>query len=155
VKINATAFLSGIIFAPGLGIGGMTQPAKIIGFLDIGGAWDLSLACVMGGAVAVYAVMYRLTMRRGTPLFAPSFAIPKPGEIDPSLVAGAALFGIGWGLGGFCPGPAIASLAWLATPVLIFVVAMCGGMILHGFVTGLPSRSAREGVTGVAIKADA
>jgi hypothetical protein len=155
VKINASAFLAGIIFALGLGIGGMTQPAKIVGFLDVAGAWNLSLACVMGGAVIVYAVIYRLAMRRHAPLFAESFAIPKPGAIDRSLVTGAALFGIGWGLGGFCPGPAIVSLAWLAPPVLIFTAAMCLGMILHGFVMRLPWRSVPDGALRIAIKADA
>lgn len=131
MKINLVALFSGLIFAFGLGIGGMTMPSKIVGFLDVAGAWDASLAFVMGGAVLCYAIIYRVALRRGTPLLAPAFAIPSRRDIDAPLITGAALFGIGWGLGGFCPGPAIVSLAWLDRRVLLFAGAMCLGMLLH------------------------
>src|SRR5262245_23057295 len=118
------AVVSGVIFAIGLAIGGMTKPAKVAGFLDFTGNWDPSLAFVMGGAVTVYAVLYRLIRRRPTPLFAAAFAVPTRKDIDARLIGGAALFGIGWGLSGFCPGPAITSLASGKSPVVIFVVSM-------------------------------
>jgi len=139
MKTNVTAFIVGAVFAIGLGISGMTMPSKIVGFLDFTGAWDASLALVMVGAIAVYSIMFRLAVRRPAPLFAAGFGIPGRADIDPPLLAGAALFGVGWGLGGFCPGPAIVSLAWTAAPVVIFVAAMCAGMYLHTLVSGSTS----------------
>lgn len=124
------AFVSGLIFAIGLGLSGMTQPAKVTAFLDIMGNWDPSLAFVMGGAILAYAPLYRLIRRRQTPLFASLFSVPVRTDIDPRLLGGAALFGIGWGLGGFCPGPAIVSLASGQTAVAIFVASMLVGMYL-------------------------
>lgn len=136
--MNATlaAFVSGIIFAIGLAIGGMTKPAKVAGFLDFTGNWDPSLMFVMGGAVMTHAILYRLIRKRPTPLFTAAFSIPTRTDIDPRLLGGAALFGIGWGLSGFCPGPALTSLASGQTPVLIFVVAMIGGMYLYTVSVG-------------------
>jgi uncharacterized membrane protein YedE/YeeE len=128
------AFISGLIFALGLGISGMTQPAKVTAFLDITGNWDPSLAFVMGGAILVHAVLSRLIQRRTTPLFASTFAVPTRTDIDMRLVGGAVLFGIGWGLGGFCPGPAVTSLASGNTAVVIFVIAMLAGMYLFKLV---------------------
>jgi uncharacterized membrane protein YedE/YeeE len=125
------AFASGLIFALGLSLSGMTQPAKVTAFLDITGDWDPSLAFVMIGAILVHAVLYRLIRRRSSPLFAPLFAIPTRTEIDPRLVEGAALFGIGWGLGGFCPGPAVTALVSGQASVMIFVLAMLAGMYLY------------------------
>lgn len=125
------AFVSGVIFAIGLAIGGMTKPAKVAGFLDFTGNWDPSLMFVMGGAVMTHAILYRLIRKRPTPLFTEAFAIPTRTDIDARLLGGAALFGIGWGLSGFCPGPAITSLASGQTPVLVFVAAMIGGMYLY------------------------
>lgn len=125
------AFVSGVIFAIGLAIGGMTKPAKVAGFLDFTGNWDPSLMFVMGGAVMTHAILYRLIRKRPTPLFTAAFSVPTRKDIDLRLLGGAALFGIGWGLSGFCPGPAITSLASGQTPVLIFVVAMIGGMYLY------------------------
>ena len=136
MKANLTAFIGGVVFAVGLGISGMTMPSKIVGFLDFTGAWDASLALVMVGAIVVYSIVLRLAFRRPAPVFAAAFGVPKRSDIDPPLLAGAALFGVGWGLGGFCPGPAIVSLAWTATPVLIFVAAMCAGMYLHALIGG-------------------
>ena len=105
------SFVSGVLFAVGLGVGGTTKPAKVTAFLDFFGDWDPSLAFVMIGAILMHAVLYRLIRRRPVPLFASAFSIPTRTDIDTRLVGGAALFGIGWGLGGFCPGPAVTSLA--------------------------------------------
>jgi uncharacterized membrane protein YedE/YeeE len=128
------AFISGVIFAIGLAIGGMTQPTKVAGFLDFTGDWDPSLMFVMGGAVITHAILSRLIRHRSTPLFTATFSVPTRKDIDARLFGGAAFFGIGWGLSGFCPGPAITSLASGQTPVLIFVAAMIGGMYLYTWV---------------------
>jgi uncharacterized membrane protein YedE/YeeE len=124
VKRLVVAYVCGVIFALGLGVSGMTHPSKVLAFLDFTGAWDPSLALVMGSGVLVNAVFFRIATRRGAPLLASSFALPERTAIDASLVGGAALFGVGWGLGGFCPGPAIVSVVTGATPVVVFVVAM-------------------------------
>jgi uncharacterized membrane protein YedE/YeeE len=137
MKALVAAFGSGVVFALGLGISGMTRPVKVIGFLDFFGAWDASLAFVMIGAIAVYLVVYRWSARMAAPLLATQFALPKRTDLDLRLISGAAIFGAGWGLGGFCPGPAITSLASGAPAVLIFVAAMVAGMYLHGRVNGL------------------
>src|SRR6516164_4055765 len=131
MKAALVSFLSGVTFALGLGISGMTRPAKVIGFLDFLGAWDASLAFVMLGAVGVYFVAYRLSQSMRAPVLAPEFSIPKRTDLDSRLFVGAALFGAGWGLGGFCPGPAITSLASGAPPVAVFVAAMATGIYLH------------------------
>ncbi len=120
-------FAAGLLFAVGLAVGGMTQPAKIVGFLDFSGDWDPSLAFVMVGAIAVHAASYRLVMKRSSPIFAPRFLVPTRRDIDVPLVAGAALFGVGWGLGGYCPGPAIASLGSLSSNAALFVAALLAG----------------------------
>ena len=130
MKTSIVAFLAGVIFAVGLGIGGMTQPAKVIGFLDIAGNWDPSLACVMLGALAVYAVCYRQIRKRATPVFTSTFSVPTRTDLDPRLLGGATLFGMGWGLAGFCPGPALTALASGSGSVVIFVVTMFAGMFL-------------------------
>lgn len=128
------AFASGVIFAIGLVIGGMTQPAKVAGFLDFTGDWNPSLMFVMGGAVMTHAILYRVIRQRPTPLFTAAFSVPTRTDIDAGLLCGAVLFGIGWGLSGFCPGPAIVSLASGKMPVVIFVVAMIVGMYLYALV---------------------
>jgi uncharacterized membrane protein YedE/YeeE len=125
------SFLSGALFAAGLGVAGMTNPAKVMAFLDVTGAWDPSLAFVMVGAIAVYAVAFRLAIRRPAPLLAEAFSLPKKGDLDAPLIAGAALFGAGWGLAGYCPGPAITSLATGAPGVFLFVASMLAGMVIH------------------------
>jgi uncharacterized membrane protein YedE/YeeE len=135
MKSLLTSFFSGIIFAIGLGISGMTRPVKVIGFLDVFGEWDASLAFVMLGAIAVYFVAYRLSTRMSSPLLTPDFSLPKRGDLDVKLILGAAIFGAGWGLGGFCPGPALTSLASGALPVFIFVIAMGIGMYVHTWAT--------------------
>jgi uncharacterized membrane protein YedE/YeeE len=123
--------LCGALFAFGLVLSGMTQPAKITGFLDFAGAWDPSLAFVMGGAVGVYFVANRLVRRRRKPLFGDGFPPLPATRVDARLLAGALLFGVGWGLGGFCPGPALVSGGAGATAALWFVPAMLAGMLLH------------------------
>ncbi len=133
MKSALVSFLSGVVFALGLGISGMTRPIKVIGFLDFFGAWDASLALVMLGAIAVYFVAYRISRSMRSPLLAAEFSIPSRTDLDPRLIAGAALFGAGWGLGGFCPGPAITSLASGAPAVFAFVAAMAAGMYLHAW----------------------
>ena len=128
--------LSGFIFAIGLGIAEMTRPEKVLGFLDIFGNWDPSLAFVMGGAIVVYAVALQLAKGRSKPAFSKKFRIPTRNDIDARLIIGAALFGIGWGLAGFCPGPALVGAAATLTPALIFVPSMIAGVLIHRAVAG-------------------
>jgi uncharacterized membrane protein YedE/YeeE len=128
---GAGALIAGLVFGLGLAISEMINPAKVLAFLDIAGSWDPSLALVMAGALTVTAVGFRLAQRRTAPWLAPRFEIPRGGKIDGALLAGAAIFGIGWGLVGFCPGPAIASLAFANTGSLVFVAAMLGGAALY------------------------
>jgi uncharacterized protein len=155
MKANLAAFAAGVVFAIGLCVAGMTLPSKIVGFLDFAGQWDASLAFVIAGAVAVYAVIYRWAARQEAPLLAPKFSIPSRNDIDGSLIGGAALFGVGWGLGGFCPGPAIAALAWAASPVIIFIVAMCVGMYLHAWISTAAFGRTRNATAASAVMVDA
>ncbi len=130
-KSNISSIICGIIFSIGLGISGMTQPQKVIGFLDIFGEWNPSLAFVMGGAVLSYLALQLLIQRRfSIPLLGGSFQISSRKDLDRSLIVGALLFGSGWGLGGYCPGPAITSLGSGSLNALLFVVAMGVGMLL-------------------------
>lgn len=123
------AGLAGALFGAGLLISGMTQPARVIAFLDVTRGWDPSLAFVMGGAIAVYGIALRwIRRRRPAPWFDVEFHLPTRRDLDPPLVAGAALFGIGWGLGGLCPGPGIVSAAAGSLAGLAFVAAMLAGM---------------------------
>jgi uncharacterized membrane protein YedE/YeeE len=121
--------VSGLIFGAGLVISGMTQPAKVLGFLDIFGTWDPTLAFVMAGALAVATPGFWFARRRGHPLLAAHFRWPTRAEIDRPLVAGSALFGVGWGLVGLCPGPAIVNVATLLPQSIVFVAAMAAGMV--------------------------
>jgi uncharacterized membrane protein YedE/YeeE len=142
----------GALFAAGLVLSGMTQPSKVIGFLDVGGSWDPSLLLVMAGAIFVHAVSYRLVRRRKSPLLALNFEVPTRTDITPQLLGGAALFGIGWGLAGYCPGPAISSLVTGETNTIIFmgalVVAMVGYSVVTGRVSGPVNRGPAEGDLG-------
>lgn len=131
MKNAIIAFGTGVLFAVGLAVGGMTQPAKVVAFLDFFGNWDPSLAFVMGGAIAVYLPLYWLVTKRNTPMFAARFLIPTRRDLDKRLLAGSALFGIGWGLGGFCPGPGLTSTGSLMPAALVFTAAMFGGFLLH------------------------
>lgn len=135
MKELASAFVSGLLFAAGLVLAGMTQPAKVVGFLDFFGAWDPSLAMVMVGAIGTYLPIFAIVKRRRTPLFSALFVLPTRRDIDRRLLLGAALFGIGWGLGGFCPGPAIVSVPTWTAPALVFTTSMVLGMILFRVVT--------------------
>lgn len=123
----ALALLAGLLFGFGLSLGGMTQPAVVLGFLDIFGAWNPRLAFVMGGAVLTTAIGYRLVFRRGRPWFEPRFQVPTHRRIDRRLVVGALLFGTGWGIAGYCPGPALASLGAAAPSLLVLVATMLAG----------------------------
>lgn len=120
----------GLIFGIGLVISGMANPAKVQNFLDLAGTWDPSLAFVMGGAVVVTFLGYRIAFRRGAPLLSDHFHLPTKSVIDARLLIGAALFGVGWGLGGYCPGPALTALSLLAKGTLVFVPAMLAGLLL-------------------------
>jgi hypothetical protein len=128
-----TAFIVGLVFSIGLGIAGMTQPVKIIGFLDFFGTWDPSLLFVMMGAMVMYFMFYRVV--RGTaPILTEYFQIPTRRQIDGRLVVGSAMFGVGWGIAGFCPGPALASIGNAANGALVFAASMIGGMYLFAAV---------------------
>lgn len=141
MKTALTGFFVGLVFAFGLGISGMTLPSKVIGFLDITGDWDFSLAFVMGGAVLTYGLLFPLvTRKKRRPIFASTFSIPTRRDLTPRLLLGAALFGIGWGLGGFCPGPALVSLTAGLMPVAVFVGAMLLGMFLFGRIDAFLKR---------------
>lgn len=125
------AMASGALLGAGLLISGMTQPAKVVAFLDPLRNWDPSLAFVMGGGVLAYAVLFRLVRRRHEPWFGAAFHLPTRRDIDAPLILGSALFGVGWGLGGLCPGPGLVSAASGSTTGLAFVIAMTAGMLLQ------------------------
>jgi uncharacterized protein len=128
MALIVASFVSGLVFGVGLLISGMTEPSKVIGFLDIFGAWDATLAFVMAGAVAVASLGFALARRRSAPVLAANFSWPARSDIDASLIVGSALFGIGWGLSGICPGPALVNLAGLSAPIIVFVATMVLGM---------------------------
>lgn len=128
MKNSLVSFSVGILFALGLGISGMTQPEKVIGFLDIFGTWDPSLMFVMIGAIGVHTIIYRLTRKKSSPLIATQWHLPQKTEVNKSLLIGALLFGMGWGLSGYCPGPALASAMTLESGTLMFIGSMILGM---------------------------
>ena len=130
------ALVSGLTFGLGLALSGMLDPARVRGFLDVAGAWDPSLVFVLGGAVVVSGLGTLASRRRAAPVLDARFDWPTKRRIDAPLLGGAALFGIGWGLSGFCPGPAVAALSTGAIPVLVFVAAMLAGMALHDLGRG-------------------
>lgn len=126
------ALLSGSLFGYGLSLSGMVDPARVLGFLDIAsGRWDRSLMFVLGGAVCIAFIAVTIQRRLQRPVFDTQFHIPERTDIDARLIGGSVLFGIGWGLAGFCPGPALSALTTGLTPVLLFIVAMIAGMLLH------------------------
>lgn len=127
----SAALLSGIVFGFGLSLSGMLNPVRVQGFLDVFGNWDPSLAFVLGGAVIVAFIGVQVMKRMRHPVFDDSFHVPTNRKIDLPLVVGSALFGLGWGIGGFCPGPAVASLPVGVPQTVLFVVAMLIGMTFH------------------------
>ena len=133
-------FLAGLLFSSGLMVSGMVNPAKVLGFLDLFGSWDPSLAFVLLGAVIVTFFGYRIVLQRPRPIFQTRFFVPARSDIDLNLVAGSALFGIGWGLVGLCPGPAIAAFAVSPAKIVVFLSAMIIGMYIPRMMTARPQR---------------
>lgn len=134
----ALTLVAGALFGAGLAVSGMADPQRVRGFLDLFGTWDPTLAFVMGGALIPMAIAWRIQKRMPTPMAAERFTLPTARDLDPRLIGGSALFGIGWGVAGLCPGPAIADLAIAPVPAANFVVAMLGGMILHRLLPAAP-----------------
>jgi len=137
--------LIGTLFGAGLALSGMLNPAKVAGFLDLFGVWDPSLAFVMGGGVIANFIGHRIVTRRAAPVFGDGFSIPTRTDIDSRLLLGAALFGVGWGLAGLCPGPAIASVLLAPGEVALFVLMMLAGLAVGRMLTsGPPARPAPQ-----------
>jgi uncharacterized protein len=128
------AFAAGLIFGVGLTLSGMADPSKVLGFLDLAGLWDPSLLFVMGGAIAVGVIAYRVAHQRATPLFGGAMHLPTARQIDTRLIMGSVVFGIGWGLAGFCPGPALVSLGSGQEKAMVFTFAMIAGMAIYELV---------------------
>lgn len=139
---TASAFAAGLLFGLGLIVSGMADPAKVLAFLDVTGRWDPSLAFVMAGAVAVSAVGYRVARRRGRPVLATRLDLPTRRNIDLRLIAGAAVFGLGWGMVGLCPGPALTLLTVLPAQAATFVAAMAVGMLVFRLVSATDANPA-------------
>jgi len=129
-----STYLIGLIFGVGISISGMANPAKVLNFFDFAGTWDPSLAFVMGGAVVVTFIGYRLVLTRNRPVFDEGFALPTNRKIDLPLIGGSALFGVGWGIAGFCPGGSLPALGTGRWEVLLFVAAMVAGIWLAKFL---------------------
>ena len=128
---NISALIAGLVFGLGIAISGMANPAKVLNFFDVAGTWDPSLIFVMGGALVTTMIGYRIVFGgRSQPLFEPSFSLPLTGTIDRSLVGGSGLFGIGWGIAGFCPGGAIPALGFGGMDTAIFIAAMISGLLI-------------------------
>ena len=130
IRTALVALLAGTVFGAGLALGGMTDPGRVRGFLDLFGDWDPTLAFVMGGAVLVMALAWALRPRFAHPLFAEKFALPDRSDLTPRLIGGSVLFGVGWGVAGLCPGPGIAALVIEPAAAAVFVIAMVAGMAL-------------------------
>lgn len=128
---NLTSLISGAIFGIGLTISGMVNPAKVIGFLDIAGTWDPTLAFVMGGALIPMMITWVFAKKMSKPIAESQFKMPSTTDLDKPLIVGSALFGIGWGMVGICPGPGLAALSFGGGSISIFVSAMIGGMVIH------------------------
>ncbi len=134
MKTNIVALFSGIIFGLGLALSQMIDPNKVLNFLDITGNWDPSLAFVMMGALAVSIISFRFILKRSSPVFESGFHISRKTAINKPLLLGASLFGIGWGVAGYCPGPAIASLGLLSTEGALMVIAIYTGFFSHRWI---------------------
>ena len=141
-----SAFISGVLFSIGLTISGMTNPANVRGFLDVAGDWNPSLFFVLLAAVIITGIGYRLVWKRSKPLFEPVFSVPTSRIIDARLLTGSAIFGIGWGLIGLCPGPALSSVVSGESAIFVFIAAMLAGMLLQrsvlSFITARRQRTA-------------
>ncbi|WP_224826475.1 DUF6691 family protein [Cognatishimia sp. MH4019] len=135
------ALLTGLVFGTGIAISGMMDPAKVLNFFDIAGTWDLSLMFVMGGALVVTFIGYRLVWRRTQPLFEQRFQVPTSPLIDSRLIGGSALFGIGWGIAGFCPGAAIPALGTGRWEVALFLISVTGGFFIRRWVSPTPKQA--------------
>ncbi|ATQ74553.1 transporter [Massilia violaceinigra] len=142
MKYVSAAFVSGLVFGLGLILSGMTDPAKVIGFLDLAGDFNPALAFVMAGAIPVAAIAFRIAARRSTTLLGGTEHLPDSRKLDRRLLTGALTFGAGWGVAGYCPGPALASLATGGSDALVFVAAMLGGMLLFELIESI--RKARR-----------
>lgn len=134
---HVLTYLIGALFGLGISLSGMANPAKVINFFDIAGNWDPSLAFVMGGAVIVAFIGYRIVLGRERPVFEPVFDVPTRRDLDVRLIGGSALFGIGWGIAGFCPGAALPALGTLDTRVFLFVAALLAGIFAARFLMHL------------------
>ena len=138
-----TIYLTGLLFGVGISISGMANPAKVLNFFDVFGTWDPSLGFVMGGALIVAFIGYRVVLKRPAPTFDPQFYVPTSRHLDSRLIGGSAVFGIGWGISGFCPGGALPALGTLNPGVLIFTAALLVGMgVARWLPTVLPPRHA-------------
>lgn len=147
MKLLFTVF-TGVFFGAGIAVSGMMDPAKVLNFFDIAGNWDPSLAFVMMGAVLVTFVGYRLTWRRSAPLFATSFKIPTSAVLDSRLIGGSALFGVGWGIAGFCPGAAIPALTTGRWEVVLFLAAVVVGIAMRRTLDARTTRGTKQTVKG-------
>lgn len=134
MKQTIIALIAGLLFGLGLAISQMIDPNRVLGFLDVAGVWDPTLIFVLGGAVGVTLITFRYILRQPHPLFAAGFQLPTKQDVDAPLIIGSALFGIGWGISGFCPGPGITALMLGAWNPLLFVVAMVAGSYLYSRV---------------------
>ncbi|OWQ96438.1 DUF6691 family protein [Sphingopyxis witflariensis] len=139
MRTGIASLASGTLFGAGLALGGMTDPARVRGFLDIFGDWDPTLAFVMGGAVIVMAIAWRIVPRMAEPIIAEQFHLPTKSDLTPRLIGGAVLFGVGWGIAGLCPGPGIAALVIEPAAAAIFVIAMLAGMAAVRIAEGASS----------------
>lgn len=139
------AGLAGALFGAGLILSGMTMPGRVLGFLDVLGHWDGTLAFVMAGAIAVHATTRRLVLRRGAPIYDTCFYEPPSERLDGRLLGGAAVFGVGWGLAGFCPGPALVSAATGGSAALVFTAAMIAGMLVEQAYASVAMRTVSTG----------
>jgi uncharacterized membrane protein YedE/YeeE len=144
MKSALVSFISAVVFAVGLGIGGMTQPAKVIGFLDFAGNWDPSLIFVMLGAIGVHSLFYHAFRSRLTPVVSLAISLPSRKEIGPRLIGGSVIFGLGWGLAGYCPGPALTSLASGNVSAVIFSAGMLIGIVAFDIKRVASTRQVRD-----------
>jgi uncharacterized membrane protein YedE/YeeE len=141
MKQNIVVLLSGILFGFGLGLSQMIDRDRVLGFLDVAGTWDPTLLFVLGGAVGVTIITFRFVLKRSHPLFGERFYLPTVQSIDPVLVGGAAIFGVGWGLSGYCPGPGITALVLgIWNPVLFLIAMICGSLTYKWFSTTSASK---------------